>query len=303
LHFASKNPEEENGAVLVTYQSQIPGFKGQPISLPQSLKSSASIRLLCHMLREPLFNDLRTKQQLGYIVSSSYDLGFSCTPPFDASEGPMTVPIEFITINVLSRKVPPPEVKLRIDEFLGSFRETLLSMPESEIRHHADALSKKLLKPIQKLGMEATNQFAKIRRYAPEVLGSGGTDKDLPWDSIKDLAREIQSLNRDDLVENWDRMVAKNERSRVVSCVYGKTFPLESSLGTLPSHAIINNMDDLIELRSGLQPFDSSVRSFERKGSFARTLGTSSRTTLGLTAVAVVGAAVLGWSSSRRNKK
>lgn len=303
MHFASKNREEENGAVLVTYQSQIPGFKGEPISLPQSLKSSASIRLLCHMLREPLFNDLRTKQQLGYIVSSSYDLGFSCTPPFDASEGPMTVPIEFITINVLSRKVPPPEVKLRIDEFLDSFRATLLSMPESEIRHHADALSKKLLKPIQKLGMEATNQFAKIRRYAPEVLGSGGADKDLPWDSIKDLAREIQSLNRDDLVENWDRMVSKNERSRVVSCVYGKTFPLESSLGTLPSHAIVNNIDDLIELRSGLKPFDSSVQSFQRKGSFARTWGASSRTTLGLTAVAVVGAAVIGWSTSKRNKK
>jgi hypothetical protein len=303
LHFASKNLEEENGAVLMVYQSQIPGFKGESISLPPSLRSSASIRLLCHMLREPLFNDLRTKQQLGYIVSSSYDLGFSCTPPFAASEGPMSVPIEFITINVLSRKVPPPEVKLRIDDFLDSFRETLLNMPESEIRHHADALGKKLLKPIQKLGTEAANQFVKIRRYAPEVLGSGGTDKDLPWESIKDLAHEIQSLNRDDLVENWDRMVGTNERSRVVSCVYGKTFPLESSLGTRPSQAIINNLDDLVELRSGLKPFDNSVRSFERRGGFARSLGTSSRTTLGLTAAAVVGAAVIGWSSSRRNKK
>lgn len=302
LHFASKNSSEENGAVLVTYQSQIPGFKGGSISLPESLRSSASMRLICNMLREPLFTNLRTKQQLGYIVSSYYDLGFSCRVPYEASEGPLTVPIDFITINVLSRKVPPPEVCVRIDEFLASFRETLLTMPESEIKHHADALSKKLLKPIQKLGMEANNQFSKIRRYGPEVLTNGGMDKDLPWDSVKTLAREIQTLGRDDLVENWDRMIAKNERSRVVSCVYGSTFPLEDSLKALPSNAIVNRVDDLIELRSALKPFDHSVPTVERQG-FSRAFGVASRTSLGLTAAAVAGAAVFGWSSSRRGKK
>ena len=141
----------------------------------------------------------------------------------------MTTPIDFITINVLSRKVPPPEVKARIDEFLDGFRETLVNMPESEIRHQADALSEKMLKPIQKLDTEATNQFSKIRRYGPEVLNAGGTDRDLPWDSIKALAYEIKSLNREDLLETWDQMVATDARSRVTSCVYGTTFPLESS--------------------------------------------------------------------------
>lgn len=306
LHFASKNPSEENGAVLVTFQSQIPGFKGESISLPESLKSSASMRLICHMLREPLFNTLRTKQQLGYIVSSYYDLGFSGRVPYEASEGPLTVPIDFITVNVLSRKVPPPEVLSRIDEFLASFRETLLTMPESEIKHHADALSKKMLKPIQKLGTEANNQFSKIRRYGPEVLANGGTDKDLPWDSVKTLAREVQTLQREDLVQNWDRMVAKNSRARVVSCVYGTTFPLEDCLKALPSNAIVNKVDDLIEVRSGLKPFDHSVHSVEARQGFTRAFGVASRSSsaLGLTAAAAVaGAAVFGWSSSKRGKK
>lgn len=302
LHFASKNPSEENGAVLVTYQSQIPGFKGESISLPESLRSSASMRLICHMLREPLFTTLRTKQQLGYIVSSYYDLGFSGRVPSEASEGPLTAPIDFVCVNILSRKVPPPEVLSRLDEFLDSFRETLLTMPESEIQHHADALSQKMLKPIQKLGQEANSQFSKIRRYGPEVLANGGKDKDLPWDSVKTLAHEIQQLGRDDLVQNWDRMIASNERSRVVSCVYGKTFPLEDCLKAIPSNAIVNRIDDLIELRSGLKPFDHSVHAVERPG-LTRSFGMASRSSLGLTAAAVAGAAFFGWSSSRRGKR
>jgi hypothetical protein len=97
-------------------------------------------------------------------------------------------------------------------------------------------------------------------------------------------------------------MIAKNERSRVVSCVYGKTFPLEESLKVLPPNAIINRIDDLIELRSGLKPFDHSVHTVERQG-FTRAFGVASRTSLGLTAAAVASAAVFGWLSSKRGKR
>jgi insulysin len=139
LHFASKNPEEENGAVVVTYQSPIPSFKGEEISHPEGLKSTSAIRLICHMLREPLFDELRTKQTLGYVVSSYFELGYSTR----IHPGSVTVPIDFITINVLSRKLSPPEIANRIDEFLDRFRESLQGMPESEIQSHADALSSK----------------------------------------------------------------------------------------------------------------------------------------------------------------
>lgn len=143
LHFPSKNPEEENGAVIFTYQSTIPAFKGEGISHPESLESTSTIRLLCHMLREPLFDDLRTKQQLGYVVSSYYELGFSSRTESKSPLGPLTVPVDSVTINILSRKVSPPEVAGRIEEFLISFRESLQKMPESEIQDFADALSGK----------------------------------------------------------------------------------------------------------------------------------------------------------------
>ena len=58
LNFASLNPQEENGAVTVTYQSNLPGFRGDGLSPEESPKSTAAIRLRCHILREPVFNEL-----------------------------------------------------------------------------------------------------------------------------------------------------------------------------------------------------------------------------------------------------
>ena len=143
LHFPSENPEEENGAVVFTYQSSIPAYRGEGLSHPLSLESTAAIRLLCHILREPLFDSLRTKQQLGYVVSSYYEIGFSSRTEQDHALGPLTIPVDFLTINILSRKLAPPEVAGRIEEFMTGFRDSLIQMPESELRDYANALSSK----------------------------------------------------------------------------------------------------------------------------------------------------------------
>ena len=99
-------------------------------------------------------------------------------------------------------------------------------MPDTEIKSHTDALSKKLLKPKQQLGEEVGMHFSKINIYAPEVLGKGLGPAGLPWNNAEDLAGTIQSLNRADLLKAWDNVVAGKKRARVVSHVYGSTFPL-----------------------------------------------------------------------------
>jgi len=300
LHFASQNEQEENGAVLMTYQSQIPGFRGAGLSPDESLKSTASIRLICHMLREPLFNTLRTKQQLGYIVSSYYDSGIST--PRNEEMSLVTTPIDFIAINVLSRKITPVEITERIDEFLSEFRKSLHSMPESEIRDHAAALKEKLLKPIQKLGTEASTHMTKIRRYGPETLSNGGKDTDLPWDTAKHLASSIGSLDRDDLISTWDRVVLSRDRSRVVSMVYGKTFPLDERLArrrsTTKQQVIVNEIKDAEKLRKKLQPFDNRVPKVRTP--LVASLPLVTNIALGVAAVAVVGAVGVTIMSKRK---
>eukprot|EP00934_Nitzschia_sp_Nitz4_P005395 Nitzschia sp. Nitz4//scaffold243_size29414//11200//15047//NITZ4_008058-RA/size29414-augustus-gene-0.12-mRNA-1//1//CDS//3329543837//5385//frame0 len=324
LHFASKNPQEENGAVICSYQSSIPSFKGRIISHELGLHSTASIRLLCHMLREPLFDDLRTKQQLGYVVSAYYEVGYSSRQEKElASLGPLTTPVDFITVAILSRKLPPTEIVSRIDEFMVGFRESLVNMPDSEIRDHADALSTKLLKPIQKLQTETSDHFAKIQRYAPELFyrhkkilpKQRGAVGRLPWDSVKDLAREIQTLRRSDLLATWDRMTQESTRCRIVSCVYGNTFPLTAgatestayptpvrpSMGWNARHRvkIVNNFDGLLSLRKQLEVFDDKLSQRRRISAwFARTMPTRGWSMLRLGCMLGVG--VVGLSMAFR---
>ena len=256
LHFSSQNPSEENGAVLVTFQSQIPGFKGDKLSVPESLESTASIRLLCHMLREPLYNELRTKQQLGYVVQSYYDREFSTHP---SSAGPMTTPVDLIAINIMSRKVSPPEVAERVDDFLASFRTVLETMPESEIRSHADALSENMMKPIQSLSSEVALRFGRIRYYSPELVNDLDS---MPWESVPSIARAVTNVSRQDLLSTLDRVVLnQNQRSRVLSLIYGKTFPLDTSrLRTWSSSVVVNDLEKLVRLRSSLDFYDNSTR-------------------------------------------
>lgn len=262
LHFSSQNPSEENGAVIMAFQSSLPGYRGETGTnvssssanaaiKKESLIRTSSLRLLCHMLREPFFNDLRTKQQLGYIVNSSYHTSLSTIRDTndqqqheDNSTTTAKIPfkimtIEYIYMTILSRKALPTEIGNRIDNFLQSFRNILQSMPESEIKSHSNSLCIKMLKPIQKLNNEVNFHFGKIRRFAPEVLSSNLQEQQqqiensnnlnnssIPWNTIEDIAGAVSKITRKDLLHTWDAVVSSNNRSRVASKVYGKDFPL-----------------------------------------------------------------------------
>jgi hypothetical protein len=83
-----------------------------------------------------------------------------------------------------------------------------------------------LLKPHQKLGDEIGIQMRKITNHAPEILNNGMSPSDFPWDSKTELAATIQKLTSSDLLKAWDNVVAGKKRARIVSHVYGSSFPL-----------------------------------------------------------------------------
>ena len=294
LHFQSQNEQEENGCVYMTYQSHIPGYHGvNGADAEESLQSTSAIRVLSHMLREPMFDELRTKQALGYIVSSYYDQGFSSRPPEDLSVAHYALPTDNIVINVLSRKLSPVQITERIDEFLVKFRKTLEDMPESEFTNHTHALSTKLRKPIQKLEQEASLHSTLIRRY--------GTQAD--WYLAEALADRMEKLKKQDILSAWDRLISPSSRSRVVSHVYGKTFPLvidtekiilnrtltlwEKTFGK--KTVIVNDLDSILRhrLRLGIV----GPPQMNRRRPFLTKLRSSTTTTL---AVATVGVGVFG---------
>ena len=319
LHFQSENPQEENGSVVFTYQSPVPSYRGEGLSHDLSLKTTSAVRLLCHMLREPLFDELRTKQQLGYIVSSYYERGFSARQPEDEVLDPSMVPVDFITISVLSRKLPPTDVATRIDEFLEQFRSSLHEMPESEIRDHADALSKKLLRPIQKLLTESNNHFGKIHRFSPECISAMDEEKSepLPWKTDEDLAECIQSLSRAELVDTWDQIIGPANRARIVSCVYGNTFPLAhksnggglmSSIGLGSRSRISNDFSKLVDYRQRMGVYNNRAttggkRSYSSMVSTRNIFGSASSKFSPVVGLGVIGAAgMVGWTFLRNQR-
>ena len=300
LHFASENPEEENGAVIVTFQSPIPGYVGPALSTPESLESSACLRLLSHILREPIFNELRTKQTLGYVVNSYFESGSSLRPAKLQHLGPLNVPVDALSIVVLSRKVSPPEAAERIDAFLEEFRTTLANLPESEILSHARSLSTKLLKPIQNLATEASTQFSKIKNYAPQILADGGSPDDIPWNPVaaRQLAARLRNLNRSHLLKTWDSMCLPGSRARIVSCVYGSTFSFEEHFRkACPGAAVVTKVPDILAMRKKMPPYDDQPTPKRRWWSPIKQSGSP------LAALTLLGIGALGWTIWNRSTR
>ncbi|EFN65226.1 Nardilysin [Camponotus floridanus] len=95
----------------------------------KSVELSVLIDLLIMIMEEPLFNRLRTKEQLGYDVSCTHQdvygiLGYS------------------ITIQTQANKYTTEHVDQRIEDFLKSFNKTLKSLPEEDLDYVKEALRK-----------------------------------------------------------------------------------------------------------------------------------------------------------------
>lgn len=217
---------------------------------------------------------------------------------------PLTTSIDSLVIYVLSQKEKPIEVANRIDDFLLNFKTRLEEMPPSDIEDYADSLAKALTKPIRKLGDEASNHMTKIRRYAPETLieGTDYSVNDLPWDNPEVLAAAVRKLDRDAILQVYDSLVVKAEsRSKIVSFVYGKTFPMEPSQIRAGGKFFASSMEELMEKRKSLIAYDPS-RNYpkENVGSMWRTLG-KNKTTMryAMAAAAVVGVGVWGTMAIR----
>ena len=126
-----------------------------------------------------------------------------------------------------------------MDDFLAAFGSSLRTMPESEIRNHADALSKKMWEPHKRLSQEASEHFSKIRRFAPEVYWNVTVSpspsstppsllRKVPWSSSDTLATSVKSCTRSDLIECFARVIGGGGSKRVTAFVYGSKFPLPS---------------------------------------------------------------------------
>lgn len=113
------NPDEPNSAIEYLFQVG-------PTAVGPLARQSALYRLAAHLLREPFFDSLRTKQQLGYIVQAGARV--------DAS-------VRGFRLLIQSNKVGAEELRRRIDAFLAvTFPAWLAELTPAKFAEHVRAV-------------------------------------------------------------------------------------------------------------------------------------------------------------------
>jgi insulysin len=101
------------------------------------LSTNASLALFNHLVREPAFNQLRTEEQLGYIVHTSVK-----------TSGDHVKGLLFL---IQSDAFDPIQVEGRIEAFLASFRKRISDMSESDFQTNVDAVVASFLEKVRTL--------------------------------------------------------------------------------------------------------------------------------------------------------
>lgn len=141
LRVVSPNPAAESAAVMNIYQVGT-----------RTIEEDVKCQLLKSLIREPAFNQLRTKEQLGYIVA--VDLA-------------QKLGTQFFSIIVQSSSKPADFLDQRIEVFLQSFDDELSKFPPSKLQSHIAALATDKLSPYSTALEEAESMWHEIlnRQY------------------------------------------------------------------------------------------------------------------------------------------
>jgi len=173
------------GVESITFPSSHPDHIGAFFIQGSStdLKEKACFLLLNHLTGPFFFNELRTRQQLGYLVGNSYI-------PMHGLPG--------ILFYVQSPSVKPTTLLERIHEFLAEFAEQVLEIGESDWKNATTAVAGHL-----------ENQDPSLRIRA-QRLWQSITKNQANFQLAAELATEVRSLSREYFLEKVEKHL-KNE--------------------------------------------------------------------------------------------
>ncbi|KAG7356829.1 insulin-degrading protein [Nitzschia inconspicua] len=180
LTISEPNEDNGNAASYVAIQS-----------LSEDPKEHVLIELVSTIVSEPFYENLRTKQQLGYIVSSGVrPVGKTKT-------------LGFI---VQSSSAKNEKLTKEIIKFLDGIRENYLEkLPKGDLAVFVKSLIDRKTEPDKQLATEVTRNWAEI--------ASGR----LEFDRTQNEVAALLSIEKEDLVEFWDRFYMRDGRRILVT--------------------------------------------------------------------------------------
>uniref|UniRef100_A0A7S3Q5Z2 Insulysin n=1 Tax=Chaetoceros debilis TaxID=122233 RepID=A0A7S3Q5Z2_9STRA len=161
------DPNEANTAVEVYFQCG-----------KDDVRERVIVDLLMEIMYEPMFNQLRTKEQFGYQVSCG---------------SRWTYGVIGMCFKVVTNCKSADEVTARIDKFIAEYRSELVSMKPETFMEHVVGLAKDKLQRFNSLEEEAGSLWAEIveGRYDFEVH--------------RNEAEVLRQLSKENLIETFDK--------------------------------------------------------------------------------------------------
>lgn len=222
------SPSEENSAVEMTFQA------GSDLSL--GYEGIGILDLISQLAYNSAYNQLRTKEQLGYIVSAFTRKTAGAAWGF--------------TVVVQSSTASPNTLEERIENWLELFRKELEEMPAEMIAMEANGMVAQLLEEDTKLSQEVSSvwgeivttetrnekfsspAFDRLDHLADElILGDSESDLDT---TINGNVRKTPEMLKRRVIEFVDQYISKNapERRLISSRVFSQAYKgeYESSL-------------------------------------------------------------------------
>ncbi|KAL2333066.1 hypothetical protein Fmac_014279 [Flemingia macrophylla] len=162
-----KNKLEKNSVVELYFQID------QDFGI-ESIKLKALIDLFDEIVEEPFFNQLRTKEQLGYVVESSPRV---------------TYRVFGFCFCIQSAEYNPVYLQGRIENFLNGLEELLDGLDGDSFDNYRSGLMGKLLEKDPSLTYESTRLWSQI------------VEKRYIFDFSKKEAEELSNISKQDVVE------------------------------------------------------------------------------------------------------
>ncbi|XP_057484528.1 nardilysin-like [Actinidia eriantha] len=205
-----KNKLETNSVVELYFQIE-------PEVGPELTKLKALVDLFGEIIEEPLFNQLRTKEQLGYVVD--------CSPW-------VTYRILGFCFRVQSSEYNPVYLQGRIDSFISGLKELLDGLDCESFENYRSGLIAKLLEKDPSLQYETNRFWGQI------------IDKRYMFDLSEKEAAELGHIQKNDVIAWYNTYLAQSSPKcrRLAVRVWGCNAELKEVNRQVTSPQVIDDL-------------------------------------------------------------
>ena len=172
------NPEETNHAITMYYH----------LGDKPDLHTIALMILLSHILEEPFFDQLRTQEQLGYIVRAGTKKTYNTYG---------------LTFTIQSAIMTPDKMAQRIEQFIQTEWTNIQAMTDDDFETHVETNIGLLLERDVRLSQEVSRNMAEIvsDRYS--------------FQRREDVAEEMESLDIDELKDFYQEYLLNGNKTTI----------------------------------------------------------------------------------------